>query len=85
MSSSSRGELEQVGNVIRRCLEYADRNRYYRPPEVRAAGRNPSRNRHRPVRRQLSLSDPRQMSFQFSESSRNPEQPLQDLFPEAYR
>jgi len=85
MSSSSRGGLEQVGDVIRRCLEYVDKNSYYRPPQIGATGRNFGRNRHRPIRRNLSVSDLRQMSFKFPEPVRNSEKPLVDLFPEAYQ
>ena len=85
MSSSSRGELESLGEVLRRCLAYSDPNSYYRPLERPVEARVPvGRSRHRPLRRSVPVPDPRQLSFKFSEPIRNPERPLIDLFPEAY-
>ena len=67
---TSRGEPEHVGEIMLRCLEAAQRERFYRP-------RHPfSHRRHRPKPHQTN-----QLAFKFTEPVRDFERPLVDIFP----
>ncbi len=67
------GEMENVGSVIRRCLEASERQ-FYRP-------NRPFKHR----RKKLAKPESGQLSFKFSETPRDSERPLIDLIPEAYQ
>lgn len=81
------GEMEHVGNILRRCLEAAEKHSYYRPPRRVKPGVDRKRKRtSEQANKQLELFAPPapQDSRIVQIVHFDPDRPLVDLFPEAY-
>lgn len=72
------GELEQLGTILRRCLEAAEDRRYYRPRRRVKPGAERKRTSEQ-ASKQLELFAPPAPRI-----VKDPNRPLADLFPEAY-